>query len=268
MTVQRKPMMKWITFSALCLSIVCPVTLAADPTGLQLRVLTYNIHHAQGTDGTFDYDRLAKIILRVKPHIVALQEVDNKTQRASGIDQADHLGKLTGMKSVFGQAMPYSGGQYGEAILSIFPMTDVRTHPLPFKSGYEPRAMLAARILPNNGLPEFIFAGTHLCHQSEDLRIDQAKEINRHLPPAGATPVILAGDMNARQGSDAMKTFLEKRWIDATKKVSRIDYILLRPNDPWRVIEVKKIDEPVASDHDPVLAVLEWTGAKTEKAEG
>lgn len=257
-------MMKRIAISMLFLLILCPAAFASDTSSPQLRVLTYNIHHGQGTDGKFDYDRLAKIIMRVKPDVVALQEVDKQTGRASGIDQAKHLGELTGMKSVFGQAMPYSGGQYGEAILSRFPMTDVKTHPLPFKSGYEPRAMIAAKILPNNGLPELIFAGTHLCHQSEDLRIDQAKEINRQLPAAGDTPVILTGDMNARQGSDAMNTFLNKRWIDATKKVSRIDYILIRPNDPWRVVEVKKIDEPVASDHDPVLAVLEWTGDKGE----
>jgi endonuclease/exonuclease/phosphatase family metal-dependent hydrolase len=41
---------------------------------------------------------------------------------------------------------------------------------------------------------------------------------------------------------------------------SRIDYILFRPVNSWRVIESRLIDEPVASDHRPLLVVLEWTG--------
>jgi len=241
-------------------------TLAADTSPPTLRVLTYNIHHGQGTDGKFDYVRLANIITRVKPDIVALQEVDRKTQRASGIDQSAHLAELTGMTSVYGKAMDFSGGEYGQAILSRFPIVESTVHTLSPKSGYEPRIMLRARIKPNNGLPDLVFAGTHLCHQSKVRRTDQAKEINRQLPEKGDTPVILTGDFNARHGSATMKEFLNNRWVDATEKISRIDYILLRPNDPWRVVKTETLDEPVASDHKPVLAVLEWTGSTSTSA--
>ena len=233
---------------------------AAEASPPQLRVLTYNIHHGQGTDGKFDYQRLAKIILSVKPDVVALQEVDRKTGRASGVDQAALLGKLTHMNSAYGRAMFFSGGEYGEAILSRFPITEPKAHPLPIHTGREPRTVLVATIEPDNGLPNFLFADTHLCHQSEELRTDQARQINGLLPEKGPMPAILTGDLNARKGSSTMKELLDKRWIDATEKISRIDYILLRPQDPWRVIEVKSIDERVASDHKPVLAVLEWTG--------
>lgn len=242
------------------LSVLCHTGVAADTPPPQLRVLTYNIHHGEGMDGKFDYRRLASIITSVKPDVVALQEVDRKTRRASGVDQAARLGKLTGMHSAYGRAMYYSGGEYGEAILSRFPIAEVKTHPLPFNTGREPRALLVCRIKPDNGLPEFLFAGTHLCHQSEELRTDQARQMNVKLPTEGETPVILTGDLNARKGSTTMKELLDKRWIDATSKISRIDYILLRPNDPWRVVEAFHIDDRVASDHRPVLAVLEWLG--------
>ncbi len=232
--------------------------IASETPPLELRVLTYNIHHGQGMDGKFDYQRLARIITSVKPDVVALQEVDRKTRRASDVDQAALLGKLTGMKSAYGRAMYYSDGEYGEAILSRFPIAEAKAHPLPFKTGREPRTVLVAKIEPDNGLPGFLFAGTHLCHQSEELRTDQARQINLRLPEKGEIPVILTGDLNARKGSATMKELLGKRWIDATEKISRIDYILLRPNDPWRVVEVGNIDERIASDHKPVLAVLEW----------
>jgi len=233
-------------------------TSAAETSSPQLRVLTYNIHHGQGTDGEFDYQRLANIITSVKPDVVSLQEVDRKTRRASGVDQAALLGKLTGMKSAYGRAMYFSGGEYGEAILSRFPIVDAKAHPLPFSAGREPRTVLIAKIVPDNGLPEIILADTHLCHQSEELRTDQARQINLYLPEKGDIPAILTGDLNARKGGATMNELLNKRWIDATEAVSRIDYILLRPNDPWRVVTVKNIDERVASDHKPVLAVLEW----------
>ncbi len=247
-------------FIALLVVSIFTVTFAAESDPPRLRVLTYNIHHGEGMDRKFDYERLAKIITAIKPDVVALQEVDRKTQRADGIDQAELLGKLTNMKSAYGRAMYYSGGEYGEAILSRFPIAEAKAHPLPFTSEREPRTVLVARIQPDNGLPEFLLAGTHLCHQSEELRTDQARKINGLLPEKGGPPIILTGDLNARKGSTTMKELLNERWIDATEKISRIDYILLRPSDPWRVVEFKTIDERVASDHQPVLAVLEWTG--------
>jgi endonuclease/exonuclease/phosphatase family metal-dependent hydrolase len=243
-----------IFFSLLITSIV-----GADEKPV-LRVLTYNIHHGEGMDGKFDYERLARIIRSVTPDVVALQEVDKKTERADGIDQAAHLAALTGMEYAYGRAMYYSGGEYGEAILSRFPLSEPKGHPLPFTAGKEPRGMLVATVHPDNGIPVFLFANTHLCHISEELRTDQATHINALLPRDGTLPVILTGDLNARKGSATMDTLLQERWIDATKAISKIDYILLRPQDPWTIIEIKNIDEKVASDHLPVLAVLQWNG--------
>jgi len=221
-------MKHWTEFALISMLALCLTASAADTAPPQLRVLTYNIHHGEGVDGKLDCQRLADIITRVNPDIVALQEVDRKTGRVSGIDEAALLGKLTGLHSVFGSAMPFSGGEYGQAILSRFPVSQTKTHALP-SEGQEPRIMLATTIKPNNGLPEVRFAGTHLCHRSEALRINQGKEINRLLPETKEYPVILAGDFNARKGSAAMNTFLDKRWIDATINISRIDYVLLRP---------------------------------------
>jgi endonuclease/exonuclease/phosphatase family metal-dependent hydrolase len=38
--------------------------------------------------------------------------------------------------------------------------------------------------------------------------------------------------------------------------VKWIDYVLVRPADRWEVVEVRVIEERVASDHRPLLAVL------------
>lgn len=235
-----------------------PEAVAATPTEKTLRVLTYNIHHGRGTDGKFDYDRLVATIERLNPDIVALQEVDKKTTRSSGIDQAAELGKRLKMHHVFGSAMDFAGGQYGEAVLSRFPLNDSKTHPLPYLSGNEPRAALAVRVVPDNGLPEFLFVGTHLCHQSTKTRLEQTRKLRTLFSDVSGLPVILTGDLNARPTSAPMQELLDNGWLDILAPKSLIDYILLRKQDAWSVIETVIVDEPVVSDHDPVLAVLEW----------
>ncbi len=225
-----------------------------------LRVLTYNIHHGRGTDGKFDYDRMAKVIANLNPDVIALQEVDKKTQRANGVDIAKELGERLKMNHVFGNALYFSGGQYGEAILSRFPIKDVKAHHLPYRFGNEPRTALEARVTPDNGISEFIFVGTHLCHQSSETRFEQAKELKKLFTAKNKLPIIIAGDLNARTNSDTMQVLLKEDWIDAVAPKTRIDYILLRKNDPWKIVETIVVDEPIVSDHDPVLTILEWSG--------
>ncbi|MEO1528914.1 MAG: endonuclease/exonuclease/phosphatase family protein, partial [Planctomycetota bacterium] len=115
-------------------------------------------------------------------------------------------------------------------------------------------------ITPKNGLPEFLFVGTHLCHQSEATRREQTKELRRLFSTGSAGPVILAGDLNARPKSPPMRELLDNEWLNTVGPMSRIDYILLRNQDAWKVVETVIVDEPIVSDHNPVLTVLEWVG--------
>jgi endonuclease/exonuclease/phosphatase family metal-dependent hydrolase len=261
---------------ALCLSLA-PRASAQD--ALRLRVLTYNIHHGEGTDGRLDLARIARVIAAQNPDLVALQEVDVKTQRTGGVDQPAELARLTGMHAAFGRGIDFQGGEYGNAVLSRFPITATKVHSLPVKEGEERRCALVVIVRPWEGRPqapgEVTFVGTHLNHRDEAERIREADEINRLLVSnADNRPTILAGDLNAQPHSEAMKRFLP-HWKDAAaeasagnaeaamtfpaaKPVRRIDYVLLRPAGAWRVIETKVVAEPVASDHRPVLAVVEW----------
>lgn len=250
-------------FIALALAVAvclggCSHLDSAEPGPRQLRILTYNVHHCEGTDGKFDYDRIAGIINDLKPDVAALQEIDVKTNRASGVDQAATLAGLTGLNYTFGRAIDYESGQYGLAILSRFPLRDVANTPLPTQPGSEPRIALAAHIKPDAGPAEIVFVDTHLCHRNEQVRTMQTTRLNDFVNSEGDVPVIFAGDFNARPSSEPMKVLLESNWLDAVAPQSRIDYVLLRKKDPWEVVEVRIIDEPVASDHDPVLVTLRW----------
>jgi endonuclease/exonuclease/phosphatase family metal-dependent hydrolase len=122
---------------------------AAEP--FRLRVLSYNIHHAEGVDRKLDVERIARVILSVKPDLVALQEVDQKVKRSQGIDQPAELARLTKMQVVFGANIELQGGHYGNALLSRFPIARHKNHLLPNIDASEQRGVIEAEItLPDS----------------------------------------------------------------------------------------------------------------------
>jgi endonuclease/exonuclease/phosphatase family metal-dependent hydrolase len=76
--------------------------------------------------------------------------------------------------------------------------------------------------------------------------------------------------MNSQADTEVMK-ILTERWADMfaapaplappDRPQRRVDYVLVRPAPMWRTIDAQVIDDRVASDHRPVLVVLEWTGS-------
>jgi len=261
--------MKSMWAFVLCVFVFCLPACGQAPQ--RVTVVTYNIHRGVGEDGRLDLKRTAEVIRRLKPDVVALQEVDNGTRRSDGVDQAKVLGELTGMHARFGAALPnFDGGQYGEAILSRWPITKTMVHPLPADRGYETRAALAVRIEPTDGEP-FWFVGTHLDHTSPDTqRRKQVEALNEKLIGHDMGPTILAGDFNAEPGDAPMRMLFE-HWRDAMAGQSsqqagtwpadqprvRIDYVLCRPAAAWRVVIAEVIEEKAASDHRPVRVVLD-----------
>ena len=236
-----------------------------DSTRL-IRVMTYNIYHGETMNKDFNLNLISDIIKSADPDIVALQEVDFKTNRAKKMDLATELGYLTGLAPLFGKAMKYDGGEYGEGILSKFSFNRTKNNPLPYSPGNEPRTALEVLIeLPSGD--EVIFIGTHLDHtRDQSDRIAQAKKINE-LFSKNTIPTILAGDLNATPESNPIKILLEN-WSDAasgnpqptfpsTEPGRRIDYIMFLPVSRWRVLHAEVIADKTASDHCGVLAVLE-----------
>ena len=229
-----------------------------------VRVLTYNIYHGETMKGDFDLDRIAAVIKSAQPDLVALQEVDFKTNRAKKYDLATELAVRTDLIPLFGRAMYYDGGEYGEAVLSRYSFLSTTLHALPHQEDKEPRAALEVNVVIASG-DTIRFIGTHLDHTSDAQRICQARRLSEWFS-MDERPAILAGDLNALPGSGAMK-MIEKSWKrsfaedtptwPSDKPRKKIDYVLYRPANRWRVLETRVIDEKIASDHRPLLVVLE-----------
>lgn len=234
----------------------------ADDARPRLRVLSYNIKHGRGMDNEVDLQRAATIINRLRPDLVALQEVDNRARRSGKVDQAAELGKMTDMHHAFGSFFDFEGGKYGMAILSRQPLREITNHRLP--QGSEPRTSLVVTVRPLERGPEVVFANVHF-YQTQQQRLDQANKLLEILKKE-TRPVIIAGDFNSQPDSSVLKLFAEG-WTITHKGKDRftfpsdrprveIDYIVFRPVDAFEMGKIDVLDEAVASDHRPVILDL------------
>jgi endonuclease/exonuclease/phosphatase family metal-dependent hydrolase len=269
------------------LSVVLTTAVGRAELPAEIRVITYNIHHGRGVDGKLDLARIAKVLSAEKPDIVALQEVDQKTRRTGGVDQPAELARLTDMKVVFGRNIDFEGGGYGTAVLTKLPVRSsesikLRSYYAPTKENPEQRGVQMIE-LGGKDKAELLFLCTHLDYRpADEERFNSALTINKFVKKRADMPAILAGDLNAMPESRVIGE-LRKEWrvvgwrtntgssqsadaaindgwpmltFPAQKPDRWIDYILYRPAARWRFVESRVLDEPVASDHRPVLAVL------------
>lgn len=237
----------------------------AQVQGQVIKVLSYNIHHGENTQGVQDISGIANVILATNPDLVALQEVDSCTNRVQKQDMLKELAAQTGMYIYFGKAMNHDGGSYGNGILSRYPIEQMYTIPLPAKGEKgEPRCAAVVKVkLPGDSLLQF--ASAHLDHREDPAdRAAQAQLLLEHFSK-DSLPLILAGDLNAGPSSKEIAT-LKNIFADASEKLGptwpsdkptqKLDYILMRPGSQWNVINSLVLQETVASDHRPVICEL------------
>jgi endonuclease/exonuclease/phosphatase family metal-dependent hydrolase len=209
-------------------------------------------------------DNLVDVISRESPDVLLLQEV----VRGWMIDeQHDALGVLAerlGMPYVFG---PNIGDLYGNAILSRFPMTDVKRvhYAVQPSAKHQPRGAVGVRI------GDVLIVTTHLDEiqdaESSAIRQEQVRTIFREWD--GEKVAIIAGDMNAEPGALEMGLFSEAGYGDLAGGVpggtttdgsgKRIDYIWgigVLPSNPHTV---SAIPMP-PSDHLAVVVNVTKSG--------
>lgn len=238
--------------------------LAHTGADVTLRVATYNIKHGRGNDNRVDLDRTAGVLRALTPDIVGLQEVDNAAERSGKVDEARALGEKLGLNHAFGRFMDYQGGAYGLAVLTRFPI--VRSREVQLPEGNEPRVALAVDVRLPGDRPLTII-NVHFDWVGDDsFRFAQAGKLAQFLDGL-TTPWILLGDFNDTPGSRTLQLFTARAaeaakprdnrlTFSSTEPVKEIDFIFMAPRTAWAAGEVRVIDEKMASDHRPVLAVL------------
>ena len=230
-----------------------------------VRVLTFNIHHAEGDDGRVDLDRIVRVVQSATPDVVCLQEVDRNLPRTDKLDFPALLGEKLKMRAVFEPNYLFDGGEYGNAVFTNLPITASKNYRLPGPPGLEPRGCLEVS-LDVQGKPLAIL-NTHLGLKAEE-RTQQVQAIMDFLPVGH---VLLAGDLNETPTGKPIAPLLTKlsdtfaaaaagpeKTFSTTVLSRRIDYCLV--SEGIRVVEsriLNDIEAAAASDHLPYLTVIE-----------
>ncbi|MDX9975198.1 MAG: endonuclease/exonuclease/phosphatase family protein [FCB group bacterium] len=242
--------------------LMLALTAVSEPS---FRVVTYNIHHAEGTDGKLDLDRIATVIRELRPDVVCLQEVDRGLSRTNRTDMPQRLADLLDMEVIYGSNYEFDGGQYGNATLSRLPIVSQENAPLPTPPGDEPRGCLRTTI--RVGTREVDVYNAHFGLTPEQ-RKEQASALMTRL---GANPTVVAGDLN--EGPEgATLGILTAKLRDTAERNSpkRIDYVLVSAE--LDVLSSRLVTSPPAdraSDHLPFAADLRLTAPpKGAEAQG
>jgi len=216
-----------------------------------VRVMTYNIQHGVGNDGILDLDRIISIIENADTHIIGLNEVDYKMLRSGFADQIAIMARELNMSYIFGPTLKTVIGSYGNAILTVLPVLNVKNHPLPVNFGREPRGLLEADLLLPESKPLKVLI-THLSLNDEE-RLQQLDWINNYLQTL-ETPFVLMGDFNKETACFDNLPYLltSEKTYPSDKPALEIDMFLTNCYVSKRSYTIKTN----GSDHLPLIIEL------------
>ena len=234
-----------------------------DDGSTTLRVVTYNIHRSIGMDRRRRPERVAAVLAQVKADVIALQEVVGAGP--NGGSHIEEIGAALGMGWVMASTRHLRGHQFGNAVLSHFPITHHVEHDLSWKT-CEPRRLQRVDVSVNGSTLHVynVHLGTALLerrHQAERLA---AIVTDRHVPG----PKLVLGDFNewmrglvtstlsARMNSVDLRNFLSRRrTYPGVFPLLHLDHIYYAGH-----VEIVGVELPrtrlakVASDHLPLVA--------------
>jgi endonuclease/exonuclease/phosphatase family metal-dependent hydrolase len=235
--------------------------------------MSYNVHRCIGCDGVLSPSRVAEVISRHEPDVVALQELDVGHARSGHADQPDLLAAALGMNYFFQPAVEAANERYGDAILSRLPMQLMKADVLPTLSNrprLERRGALWACV---EFLGRFVqIVNTHLgLVRGERLAQVEALLGSGWLGHADCrAPMVLCGDFNAWPGTRsygrlrrALRDAQESRrlWHRSTYP-SRFPFVSIDHVFHSHDLRVTTVDVPRtrltrwASDHLPIIVDL------------
>ncbi|MEQ1910463.1 MAG: endonuclease/exonuclease/phosphatase family protein [Vicinamibacterales bacterium] len=236
------------------------MTLAPRST---LRIVTYNIHRSRGMDRRTRPARVAEVLHGIDADVVALQEVIGAGP--DGSSHIEEIGAALGMGWVMASTRQLRGHQFGNVVLSRFPITHHAHHDLSWKS-CEERCMQRADVDVNGRTLHVynVHLGTAILERRHQAQRLATIVSNRQV----AGPKIVLGDFNewmrglttsmlsARLKSIDLQQFMRRRrTYPGLFPILHLDHIYYDgPLDIVHVQIVRNRLSLVASDHLPLVA--------------
>lgn len=224
-----------------------------------VRMMTWNIHGAVGRNPRFNLKRVIELIRGHDPDVLALQEIDSRRHRQdSGDDPFAVLQRELGRHGVGAKSIATADGEYGQMLVSRWPLLDQEVHDISFPEREPRRAIRAAVDTPHGTLRVIAtHLGLSLRERNAQLRLllDLVGDDDR--------PTIVLGDFNDWLWPGSVRKGLTRvlpgrtrhRTYPSILPMLRLDRIYCRPG---RTLIASFVDPRARrlSDHLPVIADL------------
>jgi endonuclease/exonuclease/phosphatase family metal-dependent hydrolase len=238
---------------------------------VKLKVLSYNIHKCiGGVDRKYQPDRIVEVIRNQDADVLMLQEVDAGVTRSNRDKQAEVLADKIGMKyfSWFPNVDVRGGGQYGNAILSRYPLIETSNIDLSIRFKKKRSVLHGVLRVRHDDVDRTVHVfNMHLGLAGFERKIQLQKFLDSH-PFSHLhhdTPVIVGGDLNDVWGNlGALLAPAGFRGVDRRPRtfpawgpMRALDSIYVR--GAVRLLELARGESELckrASDHRPLIADL------------
>jgi endonuclease/exonuclease/phosphatase family metal-dependent hydrolase len=122
--------------------------------------MSWNIHGARGHNPMFNLDRVIALIKDHDPDVIALQEIDSRRPRErNALEPFQALKNALGTHGIDAKAITTIDGDYGQALISRWPIENSEIHDITYKER-EPRRVIRCDVLSPGGTIRVI--ATHL----------------------------------------------------------------------------------------------------------
>ncbi len=227
-----------------------------------IKVASYNIHKAVGTDGKRSPERILSVLGEVGADIVCLQEADRRVGARQSVIPFDTIAQHSLYKPVPYEIRPGGMGWHGNVILVRRDAEIIDHRPLSLPV-LEPRGAVMADIAIAGQRVRIV--GMHL-DLSGLWRRKQARSVINHIDACDDhLPAILMGDLNEWSlAGGCLKDFTRHFHFASTppsfharRPIARLDRIMTTPD--LAVIDAGTHHSPLArraSDHLPIWATV------------
>lgn len=234
-----------------------------------LRVASWNIHDARGSDGRRDLSRISAVIAQLDVPVLALQEIRCGADGGDAARLAARHGYACHAIATFRS----DEAEHGNALLTTLPVERVRTHDLSVPQR-EPRVAIEADVLWHGLRVRFV--ATHLGLRAGERR-QQVRSLLAGVRPEGAFATVLLGDINEWWLWGRPLRWLHRRFghtpsvrtYPARMPLLALDRVWAHPQEVLATVTAVHVaGTRQASDHLPVVAALRLREPGQRSADG